>query len=29
MLSIEVEEEGAKCEHLKRVVVGDDKKKLF
>ena len=29
MFSTEVEEEEAKCEHLKRVFIGDDKEKFF
>ena len=29
MLSVEVEEEGVKCEQLERVVIGDDGEKFF
>ena len=29
MLSTEVEEEGAKCEQLERVVIGDDEENFF
>ena len=29
MLSMEVEEEGVKCEQLERVVISDDKERFF